>query len=1023
MAVPRQNWHLSDAGILRKKEDDDKLLVFGYSCKIFRDDEKALFIDQGKHLIPWMGNEALKIDRYDGRAALADLRESEAPIGGYVLWASLSDAEKRVEQLCDEERYRALTHNEEEEALYQEEELKRLQQALSAGNTYGQVAYQYDESGQPVGEHKPEGNAGSTEEDEPFVAPQELDIPSNMVLPETVKANAIIEKTAMFINEQGAQMEILLKMKQAKNPQFQFLSFDDPLHSYYRHLLMAIKTGRYRPKPPKEEAEDEDEQDDEDDEYYLHPSLASSASRIELAPSIPSINYKPSADCAYSMLVNKIRDKQAAFVNTEESSAAAAIAKAPLTSTTAVQSDQESVEEEDVEEEPEAVGYGTYKSSHGELPLAHAVKGDLAPGCPAGGMGRKRRKRRGARRKRRSSGGGEKGDFSGGANMVTAPPIIEPPPEMQIVIDKMASYVAKNGRDFETIVKSKGDPRFSFLEATHRFNSYYILRLQQYELQNAPQIIVQDGHQPSPAKKARNGSTKSTNEEPKEEPVKPTEQSKAAILEKEASKCATKLAPVCFSIKKPKEVEILPLEKRSALLLEESSEEGEGEEDGEGRGDQVGDEAESKAWAKQMFVEKADQCPSEAVDGSVNVDTCQDVAVAAEVNKETAVTEKSERDLVESPGKNEVAKNEPPKLENEPASAHATTQSVVSRDTHLTPPGIDDVEKDPLMDFGDSNSPGGLSPASAASRERQLQQERKRKAAIFLRMIKKEHPPESTTKTLQSTCISDSASKTNPAIETIVVDDDDEDSYASIPSPPIISLQKGSVPCPPLIRKDEWNFPVPVSSGHNGVSSHGNREKSYRKVHTSENDGHEDPAVAHRRHHHHHRTHKHKHKHRKESASPLSPPTVHKRAHSRSRSKSKTRSDRPWKEGSSAPKHKKGKKKKARSRSRSSSRRHSLEQGHHHHHHKKSKHHSRHKGWRRAREEPDLNEEHQSRRHRSRSRESRYAEKPERRKAQEEVVEEGGPTSKVERRREEESSSGDDRSSRSESSDSRESRR
>jgi hypothetical protein len=31
-----------------------------------------------------------------------------------------------------------------------------------------------------------------------------------------------------------------------------------------------------------------------------------------------------------------------------------------------------------------------------------------------------------------------------------------PPPDMQLIIDKMASYVAKNGRDFEAIVRSKG---------------------------------------------------------------------------------------------------------------------------------------------------------------------------------------------------------------------------------------------------------------------------------------------------------------------------------------------------------------------------------------------------------------------------------------------------------------------------------------------------------------------------------------------------------------------------------------
>lgn len=60
-------WNIgTESGILRKKVVKDKyedLLVFGYACKLFRDDEKALYIDQGKHLIPWMGNDALKIDR------------------------------------------------------------------------------------------------------------------------------------------------------------------------------------------------------------------------------------------------------------------------------------------------------------------------------------------------------------------------------------------------------------------------------------------------------------------------------------------------------------------------------------------------------------------------------------------------------------------------------------------------------------------------------------------------------------------------------------------------------------------------------------------------------------------------------------------------------------------------------------------------------------------------------------------------------------------------------------------------
>ena len=67
MATNTTRWN-SESGILRKKggmeEDPQELLVFGYSCKLFRDDERAKLIDQGKHLIPWMGDNTHKIDRY-----------------------------------------------------------------------------------------------------------------------------------------------------------------------------------------------------------------------------------------------------------------------------------------------------------------------------------------------------------------------------------------------------------------------------------------------------------------------------------------------------------------------------------------------------------------------------------------------------------------------------------------------------------------------------------------------------------------------------------------------------------------------------------------------------------------------------------------------------------------------------------------------------------------------------------------------------------------------------------------------
>ncbi|XP_063833300.1 protein suppressor of white apricot-like [Ostrinia nubilalis] len=285
----------SESGILRKsecKEKKEELFVFGYSCKLFRDNEKALHIDQGKHLIPWMGDETLKIDRYDARGALHDLSSHEAPSGGFDWRVELTKAELEVEQLCDEERYRALHTDEDEEEMYKEEELKRLH---AAG--YGQVGFNYEATQQ-----EPAAPAAPVEVDEPFLPTPAFKalLSLEIVLPESQKQNAIIEKTAKFIASQGAQMEILIKAKQGDNPQFRFLNKDDPLNPYYAALIALVKAGKW----PEKEVEVVEEKPPETEEY-LHPSLASTV--IESAPSIPSIHYRPSADCDYTMLISKMR--------------------------------------------------------------------------------------------------------------------------------------------------------------------------------------------------------------------------------------------------------------------------------------------------------------------------------------------------------------------------------------------------------------------------------------------------------------------------------------------------------------------------------------------------------------------------------------------------------------------------------------------------------------------------------------------------------------------------------------------
>ncbi|XP_015187028.1 PREDICTED: splicing factor, suppressor of white-apricot homolog isoform X2 [Polistes dominula] len=572
-----QRW-MVDSGILRKKngeEEPQELLVFGYSCKLFRDDDKAKMIDQGKHLIPWMADNTLKIDRYDGRGALGDLRIHEPPAGGFDQRTILTEDELKVEQLCDEERYRSLYNNDAEDSMYHEEEMKRLHQALDSENSYTQVAYNYndDENNSKLAcedsSQSPKQSEGSQEEDQAFVPPADLEIPEGMTVPETQKLNAIITKTALFISRQGGQMEILLKAKQANNPQFSFLSIGEPLHPYYKFVLEAIKTGKYNPEkqPEKEESEPEEESD-EDDQPYLHPSLAPSFAKVEAAPSIPSIQYKPSADCAYSMLVNKITGKppppkipQLLDVNVQQMPTSGYYQQptivpqsyTPYTATPLQYSHG-----------PVIYGPNGQIQSPPQLPVPAVpviisteesttppqTTKEIPSLVPYGPTPPK---------------------------TLSRPSFIVPPADVQIIIDKMASYVAKNGRDFEAIVKNKGDPRFNFLELSHQYHGYYAHKLTMYEGAINPKVLTEEEllqkqePQEEKQKKLEELQKKQQRMEEVQKRVKMIQAKKKSDTKtKQNSPGSKQITTVSFSIKKPKEGDNVIIEKRNALPLEES---------------------------------------------------------------------------------------------------------------------------------------------------------------------------------------------------------------------------------------------------------------------------------------------------------------------------------------------------------------------------------------------------------------------------------------------------------------------
>lgn len=83
-------------------------------------------------------------------------------------WLGLNDSDRKLEQLCDKERYYSLHINEEEEQMYKEEEEKR-QKA-------NEFQYSYDvpsDPAQEIGPAPPEPE----EEDEVYVPAPNLDVP------------------------------------------------------------------------------------------------------------------------------------------------------------------------------------------------------------------------------------------------------------------------------------------------------------------------------------------------------------------------------------------------------------------------------------------------------------------------------------------------------------------------------------------------------------------------------------------------------------------------------------------------------------------------------------------------------------------------------------------------------------------------------------------------------------------------------------------------------------------------------
>ncbi|KAK6305223.1 hypothetical protein J4Q44_G00240030 [Coregonus suidteri] len=607
---------------VKKDESDSKkyaeLLVFGYACKLFRDDERAHFHEQGKQLIPWMGDKNILIDRYDGRGHLHDLSEYDA--GSWNRDYQLSEEEARIETLCDEERYLAMHTDLLEEEARQEEEYKRLSEALADEGTYNSVGFRYSadyyDPSQPTEEEEAKREteeAEPQESEEPYVAPPGLAIPPDVELPATTKTHAIIERTANFVCQQGAQFEIVLKAKQSGNSQFDFLNFEHYLNPYYKHILKAMKEGRYTPASDKQDSQVSDDSDDSDDDgdgNYLHPSLFAPKKSSRLEELMKPLQVMD-PDHPLAALIRKTRQEQ----NGAAAAAAAIMATKPeeVPAEPAVPATPaEYIADSNVA----AMYYGYCMLPDGTYCLAPPPPGIDANGyyssLPSGRML-------------------APPSYSGAPPppgttppappepstriiytappttfpiiptptpvpsqvpvrlstpsppapvipaavipetssrpqapvavvapvAVAAPAIIPPPPDIQPVIDKLAEYVARNGVKFETSVRAKNDPRFDFLQSWNQYNTYYEFKKNYFMQKEGISLTERDSSSDGQGSAEGEADGVGVGNCPSDKQLKEGKPIKAPF------------APICFAIK-AKENDMLPLEKNRVRLDDDS---------------------------------------------------------------------------------------------------------------------------------------------------------------------------------------------------------------------------------------------------------------------------------------------------------------------------------------------------------------------------------------------------------------------------------------------------------------------
>ena len=123
----------------------------------------------------------------------------------------------------------------------------------------------------------------------------------------------VLEKTAEFIAKNGAQMEILMRAKEAGNLKFQFLNPDNPYHPIYKQVLEKKRERNKNPYLYNQQLANQNELSLEEVEASLRQltrNLPSAAPNPTTSDGTSSPSYgNGNGGSAYSKLVEKVHIK------------------------------------------------------------------------------------------------------------------------------------------------------------------------------------------------------------------------------------------------------------------------------------------------------------------------------------------------------------------------------------------------------------------------------------------------------------------------------------------------------------------------------------------------------------------------------------------------------------------------------------------------------------------------------------------------------------------------------------------